>query len=497
MSEYLMYLRKSRQDDPNETVEEVLMKHETILQEYSLKNFGYKIPEKDIYREVVSGETIQDRPMIKELFARIEKENIKGVLIVDSARLTRGDLFDCGTVCHAFLYTNTLIITPSKTYDLSDKYDKKFFEMELTRNSEFLDYTKEILIRGRIASKKRGNYIHNIAPYGYDRVKIDKDWTLAINEKEAMYVRLAFEMYAEGIGHYTIMKKLEELGAKPRYSEHFTEAVLRQMLSNEVYIGKIRIGERTTHKVMENGVIVKKRLRHNNYEVVDGKHDSIVSEELFNKVQERKGKTTREKGGLELANMWAGLIKCGKCGKAIERALGSNKRAHRFRCKNNRNCDNMSHRADEVHNAIVNELKLQLEDFTVRVEDNNQDVIKDRESLLKTLEMELEDIKKKQDAICEHLENGVYTVDMFVSRNNKLKEDAERIEKAIQNAKEEIPSMKLMHDQLVTFHQTLDMLDDDTISPKIKNTFLKQIIEVIYYTKDKENGITLDIHLKM
>ena len=61
MSEYIMYLRKSRQDEPNETVEEVLKKHEIQLQEYALNNFKYKIPNEDIYREVVSGETIDDR----------------------------------------------------------------------------------------------------------------------------------------------------------------------------------------------------------------------------------------------------------------------------------------------------------------------------------------------------------------------------------------------------------------------------------------------------
>lgn len=64
MQEYLMYLRKSRQDNPDETVEEVLARHEKQLQEYSIKTFGYRINEDNIYREIVSGETIDDRPEI-------------------------------------------------------------------------------------------------------------------------------------------------------------------------------------------------------------------------------------------------------------------------------------------------------------------------------------------------------------------------------------------------------------------------------------------------
>ena len=49
---WIMYLRKSRQDDPNETVEEVLAKHEALLQEWAERELGYRISEEYIYREV-------------------------------------------------------------------------------------------------------------------------------------------------------------------------------------------------------------------------------------------------------------------------------------------------------------------------------------------------------------------------------------------------------------------------------------------------------------
>ena len=92
MAEYLshlMYLRKSRQDDPSETVEEVLAKHENILQEYSIRELGGRIPEEQIYREVVSGESIDDREEIKKILARIEDSRIKGVLVIEPSRLSR------------------------------------------------------------------------------------------------------------------------------------------------------------------------------------------------------------------------------------------------------------------------------------------------------------------------------------------------------------------------------------------------------------------------
>ncbi len=121
---YLIYLRKSRSDGDHETIEDVLAKHETIIQEYAVKTFGEPVSEEFIFREVVSGETIQDRPVIKTVLNIIQSEPVAGVLTIEPQRLSRGDLSDCGTIIRAFRYTDTLIITPTKTYDLSDKFDR-------------------------------------------------------------------------------------------------------------------------------------------------------------------------------------------------------------------------------------------------------------------------------------------------------------------------------------------------------------------------------------
>ena len=51
VNEIIIYLRKSRAER-NETVEEVLARHEKILQDYAIQTFGQKIPEENIYREV-------------------------------------------------------------------------------------------------------------------------------------------------------------------------------------------------------------------------------------------------------------------------------------------------------------------------------------------------------------------------------------------------------------------------------------------------------------
>ena len=110
LEEVLLYLRKSQADDPLLTVEEVLRKHETILDNWAEKNLGGKVPEENKYREVVSGETIKDRPEINKVLKRIESPKIKAVLIVEPQRLTRGDLEDIGRLMKLFKLTNISII---------------------------------------------------------------------------------------------------------------------------------------------------------------------------------------------------------------------------------------------------------------------------------------------------------------------------------------------------------------------------------------------------
>ena len=217
--EFLVYLRKSRSDDPLLTVEEVLARHEAILDEWCEKNLGSKVPEENKYREVVSGETIADRPKMQEILKKMESPRIKGIIIVEVQRLSRGDLEDAGRIIKLFRFTNTLAVTPQKAYDLRDEYDRDAFERELKRGNEYLEYTKKIMNRGKLLSVSQGNYIGSIPPYGYNKVWVTegkrKCPTLAINEEEANVVRMIFDLYVhKDMGRNNICKHLDSLGAE-------------------------------------------------------------------------------------------------------------------------------------------------------------------------------------------------------------------------------------------------------------------------------------------
>lgn len=495
---YLIYLRKSRQDDEKETIQEVLARHERQLQEYAVKTFGYAIPEENIYREIVSGETIEDRPEINKVFTRMQNDDILGVLVIEPSRLTRGDLLDCGTVVHIFRYTQTLIITPNKSYNLEDKYDRKFLEMELTRGNDYLEYTKEILQRGRSASAREGNYISSQPPYGYDRVKIGKSWTLSINETEAVFVKMMFQMYADGKGAYSIAKHLNELGIKPRNSNSWLPDSIRQMLINPVYIGKIKYKFKPAIKVFENGKLITKRIRNFDCELIDGKHPKLIDDELYQRAQEQRGRVSREPASQEISNIYASLMKCKKCGRAI------GKRRKRYYCTATYRCSNVSSDITLVQDCIYKALKSSLEDFEIKASVDNSSVVKTHLDVIKQHEKELESLEKKQDELYTFLEDGIYTKEVFLMRNEKLAKDRERITNALKKARENAPEVVDYKEKALTLHKALDMIQDDSISAKEKNNFLKEVIEVIYYEKNQqvkygeneEDFIKLEIILK-
>ena len=130
LGEYAIYLRKSRTDMEAEArgEGETLVRHEKILLDLA-KQKGIKIGK--IYREIVSGETIEARPEVQKLLADVKKSIWKGILVVEVERLARGDTEDQGTVAKAFKISNTKIITPMKTYDPNDEFDEEYFEFGL------------------------------------------------------------------------------------------------------------------------------------------------------------------------------------------------------------------------------------------------------------------------------------------------------------------------------------------------------------------------------
>ncbi len=172
---FAIYLRKSRKDLELKEYD-VLERHRRILLDFA-NSRNIPINKEDIYEEVVSGETIQDRPVVQQLLKKIEAGYYKAVLVMEIERLARGNTIDQGIIAQTFQLTNTLIITPNKTYDTNNEYDNEFLEFGLFMSRrEYKAITRRIQA-GRIQSVKEGNFIGSVTPYGYDKEKLIKRYS--------------------------------------------------------------------------------------------------------------------------------------------------------------------------------------------------------------------------------------------------------------------------------------------------------------------------------
>ena len=148
---YCIYLRKSRKDLEAEQhgEGETLARHESALLSLA-KSRSLIIGA--VYREVVSGETISARPVMQQLLHEVEAGMWSGVLVMEVERLARGDTIDQGIVQRAFQYSNTLIVTPMKTYDPANEFDQEYFEFGLFMSRREYAAIKRRMQSGRYAA---------------------------------------------------------------------------------------------------------------------------------------------------------------------------------------------------------------------------------------------------------------------------------------------------------------------------------------------------------
>lgn len=504
---YAMYLRKSRADMEAEAhgEGETLSRHEKALTVLAEKS-GLEI--KKIYREIISGETIAARPEIQKLLSEVEQGTYEGVFVMDADRLARGDSVDQGLVARAFRLTGTKIITPRKIYDPNSEFDEEYFEFELFMARREYKLINRRIQRGRVASVNEGRYIGSAAPYGYDRVKISggKGYTLKPN-KEAAIVKYIFEQYLNCGGAGAVAAALDDMGIPPRNGKAWSRATVAGILKNPVYIGKIRWSYRKNVKHSQGGQVVTKRKANDNFMLAEGLHESIIDKDLFCRVLKKMSENRKKpvSSSKTLKNPFTGMLYCKICGGRMTR-LGKN--AHTeydaLKCAD-ANCKCVSAPMSTIEKAVLEALDQWLDGYCVTVEPTVEVSENHCENILEELNGELKKVKERREKICEFLEQGVYTTDIFAERQESLKcrendviSKIKRLEELAENEHRDAYAKRTIVPQirkLVEAYRCCENAEE-------KNCFLKSIVGRIEYSKTKPNrrghtdnsNITIEIY---
>ena len=175
-------------------------------------------------------------------------------------------------------------------------------------------------MEGRIQKAREGKWNGGFAPYGYKLV----DGKLEINEEEAPAIRTIYEQYvttdsgANGIAKYLENHGISKVQRQNGKNPLFDARLIRMILKNPVYCGKIAYGRRKTEKV--HGTRNEYRLvEQENFLLVDGLHEAIIPEDVWQAAQVKLAAQAKRyehvnKGKNECTHLLSGIVKCPVCG---------------------------------------------------------------------------------------------------------------------------------------------------------------------------------------
>ncbi len=215
----------------------------------------------------ISGGTLE-RPAVQRLLADIDAGKVDRVIVYKVDRLTRS-LADFAKLVERFEAAGASFVSVTQSFNTATSMGRLTLNVLLS----FAQFEREVTaerIRDKIAaSKRRGLWMGGMTPLGYEA----KDRTLKIDQAEAEMVRTLFKLYLDLGCVRQVKEEADRLGLRSRRRVFasgkvyggvpFTRGRIYHLLSNPVYVGKIRHKENT----------------------YDGQHPAIIGREVWEAVQ--------------------------------------------------------------------------------------------------------------------------------------------------------------------------------------------------------------------
>ena len=335
-----LYLRLSQEDErQGESIS--IDNQRTMLRKYA-EEHGFEIHDEYI-DDGVSGTTFQ-RPEVQRLLDDAKTGVINTIIVKDLSRFGRNYIEVGQYVDYVFPTFGIRFIAIQDNVDTA-KRDSSAMDMMPIMNvfNEWHAANTSKKIRAvKRANAKEGIYTAKKASYGY-KMGTDKKRAPIIDEETAPIVRRIFEMYASGIGPMKIAETLnlegvlspaayayEKFGqkAKPNAMGLWSAITIREMLNKIIYIGHMPQLRWTSLSYKNHKRFRKDK---NEWAVVYNTHEPIISQELWNRVQERqKSIATGKKTKLGFTHPLSGFVVCADCGNKMKLCTSISRNGNRL-----------------------------------------------------------------------------------------------------------------------------------------------------------------------
>ncbi|MDA2732689.1 recombinase family protein [Bacillus cereus] len=483
----------------------------------TLRNYC-KMYEKIVVKEYVdrgvSGKSINGRYELQKLLRDAKNGEFDEVVVWKISRLARKTI-DLLQIVDELSKHKVAFRSFSENFETETPMGKFALQMmgavgELERNT-IVDNVKMGMKQRARTGRWNGGIVLGYKSISRDSGGKGRESTrLVIVEEEAVIVRKIFNMYSQGKGLKAIANKVNHEGYKTKKGNAFSTATIKEIILNPVYIGKIRFNR------YENWSERRRKGKNENIIIVDGKHEPIITNELWKKVQSlRQMKAKKSIKNYEGNFLLTGLMKCPKCGAAMVSSRTTNtlkdgtKKVLRyyscgaFRSKGSAVCSANSIRADYAEQYVLQRIQevvkhpKVLKELLHNINKQKKESIKPLKDELQVINKSIQSIENRKQKYFSLYEDSLLNQNMFTDRIQELNEEMERlsvrkseIEFELGDGDEKILSYEYVKKLLVQLNVLLDAIPCDE-----KKVLYHLLIENIVVNDEKKiENIQLNIN---
>lgn len=524
-------IENSGKDDDGDSIEN----QTSICKEYVEDHPDLRLY--DIYEDNGKKGTNFDRPEFNRLMDDVRAGKVKCVLVKDLSRFGR-DYIEAGEYLEKiFPFMGVRFISITDGYDSLTAGDAEGALMIPLKNMINDVYAKDIsrkIITSFRARQEKGEYLPAFPPYGYVKSKT-RAYRYEVDEEVAPYIRMIFEWKAAGVSHSEICNRLNEMGAvtpakrkvelgiwhaeKYKHTIWYGRTII-DILKNATYTGTLVYGKMP--KSLYQGIKCH-RAKPDEWRCIPDAHEAIVSQELFDKVQEifderaermqkkwADSKQVRDK----IVNLFVKRIYCGDCGKRMRFIKGNNAlRDKNFYYTNyvcggyvdsgHRNCTRHGIRYQDVVDAVFSAMKVQME-FALdqeRMMQKLRGTAKERNLIdqyvakVNYLTQELKKVNSRRESLFESFADGILDEADYQYAKKSYDDEYAGLEKQLTEAKrkkKELDGVLTANNEwLQAMHKVENAaeLDQDLVNALVKKVLVYEDnrVEVEFKYKDQKD----------
>ena len=268
------------------------------------------------------------RPEFERLIRDCENGKIDVVLCKSQSRFSRDMEVVEKYIHNKFIEWNIRFIGLADNADTNVEGNKKSRQINGLINEWYLEDTSNNIRSAFQAKMKQGEFISPFASFGYEVSKEDNN-KLVVDPIASEIVKDIFDLYLKGMGFTGIAKYLNEkkipspslykyqkgiklnvISNRPREQIKWSTNAIKTILTNELYVGHLIQGKRTTVSYKNHKI---KKKNEKDWVRKENTHEAIIDSETFNKVQIAMKERTKPMKSTGVVHNFSGKVFCLEC----------------------------------------------------------------------------------------------------------------------------------------------------------------------------------------